>query len=110
VKNTTKNKENSEENQQAILTLENRKLRLQNGWVQVRNGEIVAWPKKADAHQKAPDLRGDCECPCCNTRLDIALWLATSGKVYKGKLNDKLARQLEYLDQKETPLPHDERK
>lgn len=93
-----------------LLSRENAILRIKNGWVHVKPGEGTAWPKKADAHPKAPDWRGDVVCPCCNTRLSIAGWLAKSMKVMFFKFSDKLAYQLEQLDEKETWLPHDERK
>ena len=59
--------------------------------------EVILFHKKADAKEKAPDLNGELQIGA--TRYSIGVW--KNGRCYKGKIQDKLAREVAAADDKD---------
>jgi hypothetical protein len=62
----------------------------------LREEEIILFHKKDGAHPKAPDYNGELQLG--GRRYSVGVW--KNGKCWKGKIQDKVARELEQLEKK----------
>jgi hypothetical protein len=86
-----------------IAALENKNSELKSqvrsqGRLALREEEIILFPKKDGAHPKAPDYNGELQ--LAGRRYSVGVW--QNGKCWKGKIQDKLAREIELAEKKST--------
>ena len=84
-----------------LTQLENKNSELQSqlksqSRLSLREEEIILFHKKDDAHPKAPDYNGELQLG--GRRYSVGVW--KNGKCWKGKIQDKVARELEQLEKK----------